>query len=196
MKTRETTSVNTNETTQTEDTNKSERAKDILCGVPIALGTWGAGVLLAGKLSFLMFLGEFPLYETGPLVCLFPFLFAAVCVGVTLGAKRTSPVFVKTALIALALPLIVHLVGTVVTLVSVSVGMAFNLDATTPYKILTYPLILLGAPCTSVFVEFAELGQIAPVRAAFTAGMCAGPLTAAVIYRRNRTEKGNERNGS
>ncbi|MBR5426912.1 MAG: hypothetical protein IK118_01080 [Clostridia bacterium] len=195
MKTRETTSVNTNETTQTEDTNKSERAKDILCGVLIALGVWTAGILLSGWIAFIE---DFEFYWSGNLVMLFPWLFGAVCVAAAvLSAKKDMPILFRTAMTALLLPAAAFLANAALEWIFQRTGLG-----ATPVDAVRIPFALLGIPAASVWNRYDFISDFGVLDlrfitwSAFALPMLAGLVAAAVIYRRNRTEKGNERNGS
>lgn len=79
-----------------------KKSTQIFQGILTAIGLWGFGHLLAGRIV----LGDdIELYPTGPLVILFPFVFIAVCILVAKYSVRTGKdVYYKASIISFAVP--------------------------------------------------------------------------------------------
>lgn len=66
---------------------RKAKAKQIILGILTAIGLWVSGHLLSGRL---LFVEEIEFYPTGPLVFIFPFVFAAACTLIARYAVKKS----------------------------------------------------------------------------------------------------------
>lgn len=160
----------------------SERVKDILCGVLIALGVWAAGILLTGKI---MFIDEIEFHLHGRLVALFPWIFGSVCVAVAaVSAKKDLPCFFRTALIAMFLPVAALLIYLALDGILEATGLG-----ATPVDAVRILFALPAIPAASVFGEYDSVADGIVTYSVFLLPMAAGLIAALAVYRRITRQK-------
>ncbi len=81
---------------------QSKKSIQIFQGILTGIGLWILGHLLSGRLAFVE---DIELYPTGPLIFVFPFLFAAACILLSKYAVRTAKgTYYKASIICFLLP--------------------------------------------------------------------------------------------
>ncbi len=87
---------------------KSKKSTQIFLGILTSIGLWIIGHLLSGRFAFVE---DIELYPAGPLVIIFPFVFAAACILVVkYSVSAGKYTYYKTSMIVFTLPAVCFLI--------------------------------------------------------------------------------------
>lgn len=82
--------------------SQNKKTTQVFQGILTGIGLWIFGHLLSGRLAFVE---DIELYPTGPLVFVFPFVFAVACILVAKYSVRVNKdTYYKTSIICFSLP--------------------------------------------------------------------------------------------
>ena len=157
---------------------KKTKFKEILLGILPAIGLWICGHLLAGRLSFVE---DLELYPTGPLVFIFPFVFAAVCVLVMkFSMKNDKIIYFKSFSISFFTPLLCFFAVTFLSLITPDSNQILYAVA----EILTTVLIFLTVAPTSIIFQMFSLipAETDAVKWIIISAVTFIPVIAGLIY--------------
>lgn len=161
---------------------KNKKSTQIIFGILTAVALWISAILLSGQLP----LGEkIELYQTGPLVIIFPFVFLAFCIFIAkYSANKNLPVYFKTSIVCFIIPFI----GWILSLL-----LNFIAQETTPViqYIANYISLIFTVPLVSVYLQLISLLPISTdgtilvlISIAYFIPMVVGILISLTIYKK------------
>lgn len=161
---------------------KNKKSTQIIFGILTAVALWISAILLSGQLP----LGEnIELYQTGPLVIVFPFVFLAFCIFIAkYSANKKLPAYFKTSIVCFIIPFI----GWILSLL-----LNFIAQETTPViqYIANYISLIFTVPLVSVYLQLISLLPISTdgtilvlISIAYFIPMVVGILISLTIYKK------------
>lgn len=165
---------------------KSKKSAQIFLGILTGIVVWIIGHLMSGRLSFVE---DMELYPTGPLVLIFPFVFAAACMLVAkYSAKSGKDVYYKTSMICFSLPpvclemaqlfaYIMELKVPIISRIADVVALIFTLPTIAMFSIFYQLLDFIGTGTDGI--------KLVLIIASYFLPMLAGVLISIKIYKDN-----------
>jgi len=166
---------------------QSKKSLQVFQGILTGIGLWFFGHLLSGRLSFVE---DIELYPTGPLIFVFPFLFAAACILAAKYSIRTyKDTYYKASMICFLIPafcwlisfllrFIMELKVPVISIAADYIQLIFIIPSVSIQSIYLQLLTVIGTGTDGIKLVLISVAYFIPV--------LAGILISLKIYKDNR----------